>query len=120
MLATLRELRHHGVKVIDLAEKFLFESDFSAAGLIALAQIAGVNTEYSVPGAKLTPHDAVFAHGEVTRGSAPPCMRLSNGTGVWIRLGNPLAPGGRDFCPSRHPSFYGPATAAPRAPHKST
>ncbi len=111
MLATLRDLKRNGVKNLFLNRATLFEPDFSAAGLAALAQIAGLEAivwEGNPPQSDFTLHDAVFAHGKWALGAAPPCVRLSNGTGVWIRLGNPNAPGARDFCPSRTPKLYGP------------
>jgi hypothetical protein len=109
LLPTLRALRRDGVRRIDLFRPFLFETDFSAAGIEALAQIAQLEAAVEVaPPETLTARDAVFAHGPGGSGEAPPCITLSDGTGVWIRLGNPNAAGVRDFCPSRHPPFYGP------------
>ncbi len=118
ILASFRAMHRAGVRQIDLNEKFLFESDFSTAGLLALAQIAGISSIEGVPLAKLSVRDAVFAHGRISPRSGPPCIRLSDGTGVWIRLGNAQAPGSRDYCPSHHPPFYGPPQQAKRAPHQ--
>jgi len=117
LLATLQDLHRQGVRVLDLDERFQFESDFSTAGIAALAQLAGITTEEGVSFAHLNTQDAVFAHGEIKPGEVLPCIKLSNGSGVWIRLGDPLTPGNRDYCPTRHPSFYGPAAkVAPAAP----
>jgi hypothetical protein len=107
MLATLQALRDHGVRLVDLSESFLIEPDFSLVGLTALAEIVGLKTAIGVVGTKLSTRDASFAHGKIEPGGTPPCVRLDDGTGVWIRLGNPTAPGARDYCPTRHPAFYG-------------
>ena len=107
MLATLQALRSHGVRLVDLSENFLIEPDFSLVGLTALSEIAGLETAVGTPGAKLSARDASFAHGKIEPGAPPPCVRLDDGTGVWIRLGNPGARGARDYCPTRHPAFYG-------------
>lgn len=109
MIATLRTLRRDGVRAIVLERSSQVEPDFSASGMFALDGIAKLGTifEDRVPVERLTPAFAVLHHAPIAAGEAPPCVRLSDGTGVWIRLGNPYAPGARDFCPSRHPRFYG-------------
>src|ERR1700683_1661932 len=107
MLATLQALRDHGVRSVELSEKFLIEPDFSLVGLTALSEIAGLKLLYGVPANKLSARDATFAHRQVEQGDPPPCVTLGDGTGVWIRLGNPTAKGTRDYCPTRHPAFYG-------------
>jgi hypothetical protein len=106
-LATLRALRRDGVRRVDLSENFLIEPDFSLAGVTALAQIAGLEVVVGVSTNKLSRRDAVFAHTTITGHGPPPCVALDDGTGVWIRLGNPQARGARDFCPTRHPAYYG-------------
>jgi 4-amino-4-deoxy-L-arabinose transferase-like glycosyltransferase len=109
MIATLRTLRRDGVRAIVLERSSQVEPDFSASGMFALDGIAKLGTifEDRVPVERLTPAFAVLHHAPIEAGEAPPCVRLSDGTGVWIRLGNPYAPGARDFCPSRHPQLYG-------------
>jgi Dolichyl-phosphate-mannose-protein mannosyltransferase len=108
VLPMLRALRRNDVQRIVLFPESLFQPDFSAAGVEALAAMAGLKASVRESVVDLTRRDAVFAHGRIRSGQAPPCVRLSDGTGVWIRLGNPNAPGVRDYCPSRHPSYYGP------------
>jgi hypothetical protein len=108
MLATLQALRHNGIRLVDLSEAFLAEPDFSVQGLTALSEIAGLTSRIGIPFTKLSARDAVFAHAKIAPGDPPPCVTLSDGTGVWIRLGNPSAPGALDYCPSRHPAFYKP------------
>ena len=109
MLATLRVLRREGITAIVLARSSVDEPAFSASGMFALDGIAGLGTAFEdrVPLGSLTRRYAVLHHGPVEAGEAPPCVRLEDGSGVWIRLGDPYAPGARDYCPSRHPRFYG-------------
>ncbi len=126
--ATLQELKRNGVTAIVVESSTVTDPGFSLEGLIALADVAGLETVLSsnqkyaalrrttnafafditppVPAERLTTRDAVLLHGQVEPGEAPPCVRLADGTGVWIRLGNPDAPGARDYCPSRQPRFY--------------
>jgi len=109
MLATLRALRRNGVRAIVLEPSTTGNIMFSAAGMFALDGIARLGTvsEARVSLESLTQQYAVLHNAPIEAGEAPPCVRLANGTGVWIRLGNPGAPGARDYCPSRRPQFYG-------------
>lgn len=112
MLGLMRLLRRDGVVAVQWVNLGPhepvpgFTPDFSEAGLKALAVIANLGFEESSFSGKLTSHDALLGHGPVTAGEAPPCIKLSDGTGVWVRLGNPNASNAKDYCPLRHPAFY--------------
>jgi 4-amino-4-deoxy-L-arabinose transferase-like glycosyltransferase len=114
VLALMRALRRNGVQQvtwISLGPKEPppgLTPEFSEGGLTAFTLIAKLNTpsEEVVVSRNLTHHDAILGHGPVTAGVAPPCATLSDGTGVWVRLGDPNAPGAKDYCPYRHPAFY--------------
>ncbi len=112
MLGLMRTLRRSGVVAVQWTNLGPhepgpgFTPDFSEAGLKALALIAKLSFEESSFSGGLTMRDALLGHGPVTRAEAPPCIRLSDGTGVWIRLGNPNSPNTKDYCPLRHPAFY--------------
>jgi hypothetical protein len=82
--------------------------DFSEAGLTAFARIAKLRVFQPGILSSLTMQDATIAHGPVTSTSAAPCVTLSDGTGVWVRMGNPNAPETKDYCPFRKPAFYSP------------
>lgn len=108
----MRTLRAMGVETIDWKSLNPGEPspeqsmDFSEAGLIALAQIAGLGApSESLALPKLAPHEAVLEHGRLTPSEGSPCIRLSDGTGVWILLADPE---GRatHYCPSRRPASY--------------
>jgi hypothetical protein len=107
ILETLRALRRNGISGIALEPSSLFEPDFSAAGVTALAEVAHLGI-VTAPEQDLTLHDAVLHHAPIEPGEIVPCVRLADGTGVWMRLGDPNVRGVRNYCPSHHPQFYGP------------
>lgn len=102
MVATLRALRHNGVRVIVLEPSTVDDPAFSAVGMVALDRIAGLLTvsEENVSVTGLTSQDAVVHNGSTQPGGSAPCVRLANGTGVWITLGDPDVPTLRSYCPS--------------------
>jgi 4-amino-4-deoxy-L-arabinose transferase-like glycosyltransferase len=109
LLATLQALRHEGVRFIKWPPEEGAEPDFSNGGVSALSQIAQL--ESPAPG---TPIEAlgrsiaVLAHGKILPHEVPPCVTLDDGTGVWVRVGDPLARGAQDYCPFPRPHYYGP------------
>jgi 4-amino-4-deoxy-L-arabinose transferase-like glycosyltransferase len=114
VLGLMQALRRNGVRGIALLNVGPKEPapgytpDFSEAGLLAFAQIAKLKVfddEYGLPRG-LTDSFATLGHGPISSSEAPPCVRLSDGTGVWVRLGDPNAPSTKDYCPFRHPAFY--------------
>jgi hypothetical protein len=109
MLAMLRALRRQGVEAVEWpAETQVLQPDFSSIGVLVLAQIATLTPLEQVELSTLNRHVAALEHESISAGSAPPCVRLDDGTGVWVRLGNPLARGAQDYCPLPKPHFYGP------------
>jgi hypothetical protein len=106
MLGTLKELKQGGVEaVLVLPSEAENEAAF-VEGLYPLSIIANLNLGESAPPANLSSAVAVFDREALGRNPTPPCVKLNDGTGVWIRIGNPYAPGAKDFCPSRKPQFY--------------
>jgi 4-amino-4-deoxy-L-arabinose transferase-like glycosyltransferase len=114
ILGLMQALRRHGVRemsLINVGSKELppgYTPDFSEAGLVALARIAkvGVLSEGVVLPPTVGDSYATLGHGPIVSSEAPPCVRLSDGTGVWVRLGNPNASATKDYCPFRDPAFY--------------
>ncbi|HEV7163089.1 MAG TPA: hypothetical protein VGN25_07545 [Solirubrobacteraceae bacterium] len=41
-----------------------------------------------------------LVNAQLRPGKQPPCVQLDDGTGIWVRLGYPFAPGARDYCPA--------------------
>ncbi len=110
LLGTLRALRRHGVRYLVWNQRQgTIEPYFSNGGLAVLAQIAQL--EQPAPGARVSAlgkQVAVLAHGKIAPGEVAPCLTLDDGTGVWIRIGNPAAAGAQDYCPLPRPRYYGP------------
>jgi hypothetical protein len=108
LLGVLQALRHEGVRAIAWSPLQGTEPDFSNGGVQALALVAGLAAEEGAPYGALGPHAAVLAHAKIQPHEAPPCVALSDGTGVWMRIGNPVASGAQDYCPLPRPHYYGP------------
>jgi 4-amino-4-deoxy-L-arabinose transferase-like glycosyltransferase len=113
ILGLMQALRRNGVREVAWLNlgpeepRPTFTPDFSRGGLTAFAQIAKLTfLRETVVMSNLTQHDAVLGHGPIEAGEAPPCAKLSDGTGVWVRLGGPNRPGVMCYCPFRHPVFY--------------
>jgi 4-amino-4-deoxy-L-arabinose transferase-like glycosyltransferase len=113
VLALMRTLRRNGVRRVTWVNLSSEEAvpritaDFSQAGLEAFALLARLaSADHVEELGTLTTHDAILGHGPLEPGEPPPCARLSDGTGVWIRLGEHNAAGAKLYCPSHHPAFY--------------
>jgi hypothetical protein len=112
VLALMQALRRNGVRDIEWISLGPKEPppgltpDFSQAGLTTFTLIAKLNILSETAPHNLTSHDATLGHGPIKPGEAPPCVKLSDGTGVWVRLGNPSGSAVKDYCPFRHPAFY--------------
>jgi hypothetical protein len=113
VLGLMQALRAHGVRQVTWLDLGRGEPPprlnpgFSQAGLTSFAIIAKLQTPpEEEPVSSYTAKVALLGHGPVSSSEAPPCVRLSDGSGVWVRLGNPNAPTARDYCPFRHPEFY--------------
>jgi Dolichyl-phosphate-mannose-protein mannosyltransferase len=112
LIAMLRALRRDGVRDVTWFPRQALEPDFTNIGVSVLSHIAGLTPlERTLVFSTLTRRDAVFAHEPIRPNEPPPCVRLYDNTGVWVRLGNPTAPGTQDFCPFPSPHFYGPKEA---------
>jgi hypothetical protein len=108
LLGMLTALRRYGVRDIGWFSKQAYASDFSQGGVTVLTQIAGLEQlPYEIEISKLTDRDAILIHQDVLPGEPRPCVTLADGTGVWVRLGAPFAPGAKDYCPRPKPHFYG-------------
>jgi hypothetical protein len=109
VLGLMQALRREGVREItwiNLGNGALppeLTADFSGSGLLAFAKIADLKLLRETPS---TTDEAILGHGPVEAGQAPPCVKLTDGTGVWVRIGNPNSRGQQDYCPFRHPAFY--------------
>jgi 4-amino-4-deoxy-L-arabinose transferase-like glycosyltransferase len=80
---------------------------FERNGLHALAQFAGLGMQREFNPGQLAPGVALLVR-QRSFGSFPPCIRLSDGSGVWVRFGRAVSPRTPHYCPLRRPAFYGP------------
>lgn len=110
LLGLLDELHDAGVRELAISasdapdEEVLFQPN----GLILFARIAHLTIHSSASSRNaLSPRVATLIHA-LSLGKAAPCVRLPDGAGVWIRLGDPWAPGARDYCPRFARRSYGP------------
>jgi 4-amino-4-deoxy-L-arabinose transferase-like glycosyltransferase len=107
LLGIFKKLSHAGVRGVLLQSPApAWDIDFNSNGLILFLRLAHLTPLTAIsaeqPGAQL----ATLIRAEAL-GDAPPCARLPDGTGVWIRRGRP-SPTQRDYCPRLHPRVYGP------------
>jgi hypothetical protein len=106
MLGTLEALKARGIEgVAVLPTETVNEAAF-LEGLQPLAVIAGLPLGEVGSVSGLSTSVAVFDREKLAANKARPCIAMPDGTGVWIRLGNPYAPGAQNFCPSFKPQFY--------------
>jgi hypothetical protein len=110
LLATLQALRRDGVRYLVWNEQQgVIEPYYSNGGLAVLRQIAQLQQPTpGTPQGALGKHVATLASGKISPGEVRPCLTLDDGNGIWIRIGNPSAPGAQDFCPLPRPHYYGP------------
>jgi hypothetical protein len=108
VLAIYEALRRGGVRAVVIEASAEGELAFSGAGLVAFGAIASLPTvsDAAVPVSRIGERYAFLHHGSLGSRRAPPCVRLSNGSGVWINLGDDGPPQRRYYCPSRDPAFY--------------
>jgi len=110
VLALMRGLRRAGIRGISFC--CVNPIDFNLAGLPVFAYEAGLLDKGTAAAnlATLGPRDVfLLAHGPMP-GDPPPCQTLSDGTGIYAELGNPLIKPFAQYtfiCPGRHPEIYG-------------
>jgi 4-amino-4-deoxy-L-arabinose transferase-like glycosyltransferase len=109
LIAVLRGLRHQGITGVLWQQQQALNPDFSTAGVSVLVQIAGLQRIPPIPLDELSAQDVILAHEAIDPNGPPPCVALDDHTGVWMRIGNPVARGARDYCPLPTPHHYGPA-----------
>ncbi len=109
VLKLMRALRAYGVRRL-YSEDTVDEGSpvFERIGVLAFATAAGLEMDIERSDFRGLNRDAAVAIRATVLDRAPPCIRLHDGTGVWLRLGDPGIPGARDFCPLRTPAIYGP------------
>lgn len=91
VLAFFRTLRREGMRSIgweDQVERW--DSAFEDIGLIAFAYIARIGvTPDEERSPAVQPGEALLIRAHSLGGAGAPCLRLRDGTGVWVRMGVP-------------------------------
>ncbi len=119
LLAAFQALHRYGIRTVTWIPSQSQEADFARSGITVFARVAGLYPlERTVPLATLTRKDVILSHEKIAPGEPPPCVTLDDHTGVWVRVGDPVAPGAQDFCPLPRPHFYGPREAGTPASAK--
>jgi hypothetical protein len=89
MLALFRTLRRAGMRTLgweDQVERW--DDVFDETGLIVFAYIARVGvTPEADRSPVVQPGEALLIRARALGGAGPPCLRLRDGTGVWVRMG---------------------------------
>jgi 4-amino-4-deoxy-L-arabinose transferase-like glycosyltransferase len=107
VLDMFKALRRRGMVAVVWLPEQNDPRHYDHYGLDALAALARLGTLGSFNPQQLPPHTALLVR-ERAFGSAPPCVRLSDGTGIWVRVGRALSPTQPHYCPLRMPPLYGP------------
>jgi 4-amino-4-deoxy-L-arabinose transferase-like glycosyltransferase len=94
LLRVMRGLRRRGIRVIEFDVGSADNPDFGVGGLTALAREAGLHRPKAYNPAALGPRDAFLLRHVRQPGEPAPCVRLSDGAGAYIVLGNPVKPFG--------------------------
>lgn len=106
-LDLFRAIRASGVRAVyrlDTVGDGSFE--FAGQGLLAFAEMTGLKTELTFREFEELDQSSAVLIRAYRLGQSGPCLWLEDGSGVWIRRGDPQAPHARDWCPLRRPAFY--------------
>jgi 4-amino-4-deoxy-L-arabinose transferase-like glycosyltransferase len=109
----LKALRRDGVGTVAWNYEHGGPPDFSSSGLLTLARIARLSPVV-LESLEFSPEASVVTllHGPISSRRAPPCTRLSDGTGVWVARHDAAASATAYFCPTRRPQYYDPGAVS--------
>jgi Dolichyl-phosphate-mannose-protein mannosyltransferase len=81
---------------------------FDGIGLMAFAYVAHLQANMQ-PWDSLPPSvdRAIVIRSAAGFDGTEPCTTLTDGSGVWVRIGDPVARDARNYCPWRRPPLYG-------------
>jgi Dolichyl-phosphate-mannose-protein mannosyltransferase len=108
ILGLLRGLKRVGVRTVTFDAASSDNINFNTSGLQVLAIQAGLAPTWIYDPAGLGPRDAFVLRHIPLPGDPPPCLRLNDGSGVYVVLGNPVLPFElyTFLCPGHRPLFY--------------
>jgi 4-amino-4-deoxy-L-arabinose transferase-like glycosyltransferase len=114
LLKLLRSLHRASVNTVQydasMKASYLGNQYMDNVGLQKLASSVGVQTGAYNPAAN-GPHEGFLLDHTPVKGDPPPCVKLPDGSGVYVVLGDALVPFSSYtfFCPLPKPHFYGRA-----------
>lgn len=111
----MRGLRRDGVSAVTFC--CANPIDFNVIGLSVMTIETGISNP--VNPAALRPQDVFLAVHAPLPSDPPPCQRLSDGTGIYAVLGNPIGTPFSQYkliCPGRRPEIYGYRANGPPPP----
>lgn len=111
ILGLLEKMRADGVRSAAIINEAapVWYADFNQNGLLALMKIAKLSSldGERIALSSLEQRQAIFFN-QRALGSAPSCVPMTGGQGIWIRRGDPSDPRTPDYCPRSWPRYYGP------------
>jgi 4-amino-4-deoxy-L-arabinose transferase-like glycosyltransferase len=108
VLGLLKELKQMHFRYADFDGGSANIPDFNLNGLGALSILAGI-PEPPAGLAEMGPNDVFMLRHIPARGDPPPCETMTDGSGIYIEVGNPLTAPFEEYklvCPGRKPAFY--------------
>jgi 4-amino-4-deoxy-L-arabinose transferase-like glycosyltransferase len=103
----MEELHRDGVGTVVWAADQSEGKDFSTAGLLPLAEIAGLTPQLAeTPEYSSAPTVVTLVHESISSSSPPACTQLSDGTGVWVVRYDSVARKLALYCPRRRSPYY--------------
>jgi 4-amino-4-deoxy-L-arabinose transferase-like glycosyltransferase len=106
VLGMLRELKKSGEQGILMVPSEAPNEGPFEEGMLPLATIAGLHFSSAGQSTEVSNIIAVLDHEVIGKNKVPPCVTLGDGTGIWVRIGNPYAAGAKNYCPSHKPRYY--------------
>jgi len=100
VLAFLRALRREGVLEVGFVDMVdSFDKHFEEIGLWDLSRVAGLQVEEPEHIVSPGPSQAIAIRTHPSGATGPPCLWLSDGSGVWLQIGGPPGSPPRYGCP---------------------
>jgi hypothetical protein len=97
LLGALKTLRARGTTQVQWEPGNAMAPTFNYDGLRALASIAQLDVNFVAP--TQVPLDELFILTRPMKPGVRPCLRMYDGTGVWLRFGHPYSRPIKDACP---------------------
>jgi hypothetical protein len=108
LLGLFHELHEAGIREVVVGSDMpAWDPDFNPNGLLLFLNVSHLSQAGNAPAGVPDRRRVTLIYAEAL-GTAPPCARLRDDRGVWLRLGSASSPIGRYYCPRFQPPLYGP------------